>query len=160
MHPDNHTLRRADRGLSEEDAIEIIRRSHGCTMATSNGNVPYIVPVSTVLFHGCIYFHCAKNAGRKEENLKANPQVALCFVGPAKLHPTEFSMLYESAIAEGTAELVTDPQEKFDAVMALCEHNAFVHGMENAKKHYGEEQAGADVWRIHLDKVSGKARRV
>ena len=70
------------------------------------------------------YFHCAP-VGEKLDCIALHPEVCLSAV--TKCRPTvgprdgDFTLQYESAIAFGLAELVTDPEEKIKGLRAISE---------------------------------------
>ena len=71
-----------------------------------------------------MYFHCAQE-GDKLDAIAANPKVCLSAV--TKCQPTvghkdgTFTLQYRSAIAFGTAEIVTDSNEKISALKAISQ---------------------------------------
>ncbi|MFU0842645.1 MAG: hypothetical protein ACFWTZ_08595 [Burkholderia sp.] len=75
-------MRRKDRELTEEEALEIVRTSHYAVIATCDASgTPYAVPVSPVWIDGALYFHSAADpAGRRASNLAQNPRVSLCYL--------------------------------------------------------------------------------
>lgn len=94
------------------------------SMTDTNGQ-PYSVPLS--LAHAgehTFYFHCAKE-GRKLDIIQTNPHV--CLTAVSKCKPTtgpkdgSFTLEFESAIAFGKAEIVTDDYEKREALRAICQ---------------------------------------
>lgn len=63
--------------MDEAGIIELLDRAWVGQLATSGeGGKPYVVPICFVFADGRIYFHCAQ-AGKKLDNIRANPQV--CF---------------------------------------------------------------------------------
>jgi nitroimidazol reductase NimA-like FMN-containing flavoprotein (pyridoxamine 5'-phosphate oxidase superfamily) len=74
-----------------------------------------------------LYFHCAPQ-GRKLDILKRNPLV--CFELESDLHiintgkPCNWSTSYASVIGYGIASLVTDPQQKREALAVIVDHYA------------------------------------
>ena len=66
----NHPMRRSERELSFEQAVEIMNSgSWGVLSTVGADGYPYGVPVNYAYDDGKIYFHCAKNSGHKQENL-------------------------------------------------------------------------------------------
>ena len=72
---------------------------------------PYGVPLNFVWHDQHIYFHCA-TSGHKLDNLAVHPRVSFCVVGKTRLLPEQFATEYESAIAFGTIESVSDEEER------------------------------------------------
>lgn len=117
-------MRQKKREMSEEFALGVLERAPYVTVSmTLPSGEPYCLPLSLARMSGAFYFHCALS-GLKLEALRQNP--AVCLSAVARCHPTmssrgEFTLEYESAIAQGRAELVTDPREKVQALRAICQ---------------------------------------
>lgn len=117
-------MRRTDRERDARFALELFSRCEYATLATVNADgTPYCIPVSPAVAEANIYFHCALE-GKKLENIKNNTAVCLSCVGGTRLVPEEFSTEYESAVAAGRCELVTNEDEKRMALRAICEKYA------------------------------------
>ena len=67
-----------------------------------------------------VYFHCA-GAGRKWDILTKEPPVCLSAVSKAELIPGELTTAYKSALVQGRAVLVQDPEEKLYALKLLVQ---------------------------------------
>ena len=105
---------------------------------TGTDGLPYSVPLTPVRSGEDIYFHCAPE-GEKVDALRANPRVAMCFVGEAETVPRKFTARYSSVLARGTAGEVVEQDEKVeDEVLKAW-------------------LPGTAVWRIHIDSATGKA---
>ena len=107
-------------------ALEVLDKAPYITVSFTRpeGN-PYGVPLSLARTDDkTFYFHCAIE-GEKLDCIAANPNVALSAV--TKCAPTvgpkdgSFTLQYKSAMAIGTAELVTDRNEKIVALRAICQ---------------------------------------
>lgn len=119
MSTKNMSLRRKDRQQTEADAKRIMESCDFAVLSTSDTDqMPYGVPVSTVLEADHLYFHCAKE-GRKLENIRQNPHVCLTFAKVLLVDGENFTTRYESVIAEGTAALIEEQEEKFHALRLL-----------------------------------------
>lgn len=86
---------------------------------------PYCVPLSVVrMDSNTLYFHCAAD-GEKIDCISANPVVWLSAVSRCTPRFEEdkanFTEYYNSAMAIGRAEIVTDDHEKTDALRLLCQ---------------------------------------
>jgi uncharacterized protein len=157
-------MRRKDRELTEEEALEIVRTSHYAVIATCDASgTPYAVPVSPVWIDGALYFHSAADpAGRRASNLAQNPRVSLCYLARCRSvyePPETFTVNYASAVVAGCAERVTDEAERRRAALALCAFqcpDAPQESVENAWAHSGDR---ITVWKVIPEKISGKARR-
>jgi nitroimidazol reductase NimA-like FMN-containing flavoprotein (pyridoxamine 5'-phosphate oxidase superfamily) len=157
----NHstTLRRTDRGITDQATIEaILHRASVGRLGLAANNVPYVVPLNYVYHHRAIYFHCA-GEGRKIEMLKVNPQV--CFevdehYGTVRSNkPAPHSTHYASVIVFGQARIVDNLQQKFEALQALLDKYA-------PGRHYRplrpDEARGVTVVEISIEAMTGKAR--
>ena len=106
-------------------ALEILDKAPYITVSfTRSDGSPYGVPLSLVRTdEKTFYFHCALE-GDKLDCIAANPTVALSAV--TKCAPTvgpkdgSFTLQYKSAMVVGKAEVVTDRDEKIEALRAIC----------------------------------------
>ncbi len=106
-------MRRTDRLMGEEDTLKVLKDGECGILATVDEDLqPYGVPVSYVYMDECIYFHSTNAGGSKYNNIKYNSKVSFTVVGKTKVLPDKFGTLYESAIAYGAAELVSDEEER------------------------------------------------
>lgn len=118
-------MRKQSREMPAEWALEVLDKAPFITLSmTDSDGSPYAVPLSmartderTFYFHGAI-------EGRKMEVLDRNPKVCLSavtrcrpVVGPKD---NSFTLEFKSAIAFGTAEMVTDREEKILGLKAVC----------------------------------------
>ena len=119
-------MRKQSREMPAEWALEVLDKAPFITLSmTDSDGSPYAVPLSmartderTFYFHGAI-------EGRKMEVLDRNPRVCLSavtrcrpVVGPKD---NSFTLEFQSAIAFGTAEMVTDREEKILGLKAVCQ---------------------------------------
>ena len=153
-------MRRTDRAQDRAFALSLIDQcSHG-VMALSTGEpVPYCLPLSFARIEDFLYFHCARQ-GRKVDLLRQFPQVCVTFVGgdrPVFTPPTMYPPYYQPAIVTGTASEVIDPQEKRDALLALCQKLTPEH-LDGFDAALDASLAVTAVWKIHMDEISGKAK--
>lgn len=107
-------------------ALEVFDKAPYITVSfTKSDGTPYGVPLSLARTdESTFYFHCAME-GEKLDCIAANPSVALSAV--TRCSPTvgpkdgSFTLQYKSAMAVGKAELVTDRNEKIEALRAICQ---------------------------------------
>ena len=119
-------MRKASRQMDAVFALEVLDKAPYVTVSfTRPDGTPYGVPLSLARSdEKTFYFHCAME-GEKLDCIAANPNVALSAV--TKCAPTvgpkdgSFTLQYKSAMAIGTAELVTDRKEKIVALRAICQ---------------------------------------
>jgi len=153
-------MRRSDREQTRDSALAVIDRcTHGVAAFSTGEETPYCLPLSFVRVEDCLYFHCARE-GLKIDLLRACPRVCVTFVGedtPAFVAPSSYTTYFQSAVVTGTANEVTDPQEKINALRALCQKLTPDH-MEGFQRAVDQSLAVTAVWRIRMDQITGKAK--
>ena len=118
-------MRKASREMDATFAFEVLDKAPYITVSfTRPDGSPYGVPLSLARTdEKTFYFHCALE-GDKLDCIAVNPTVALSAV--TKCAPTvgpkdgSFTLQYKSAMAVGKAEMVTDRNEKIEALRAIC----------------------------------------
>lgn len=119
-------MRKASREMDAIFALEVLDKAPYVTVSfTRPDGSPYGVPLSLVRTdEKTFYFHCALE-GEKLDCIAVNPIVALSAV--TKCAPTvgpkdgSFTLQYKSAMAVGKAEVVTDRDEKIEALRAISQ---------------------------------------
>ena len=119
-------MRKASREMDAAFALEVLDKAPYITVSfTRPDGTPYGVPLSLARTDdNTFYFHCALE-GEKLDCIAANPHVALSAV--TKCAPTvgpkdgSFTLQYKSAMAIGKAVIVTDRDEKIEALRAICQ---------------------------------------
>ena len=148
-------MRRKDRQTTQEIALGITDKCACAVLATVNSDgSPYCVPLSMVRDGQWLYFHSAQD-GHKIENLKNNNRVCISFVGEVKPKPGAFSVIYESAIINGTASEVTEQEEKIRVLRIISERYTPAN-MPAFDKAIEKELHVTGIWKIHIDEISGK----
>lgn len=128
-------MRKAARQKDEEWALNVFDRAPFVTMSMIRPDgTPYGLPLSLIRSNRrTFYFHCA-DEGDKLDCIRANPVVSLSAVNRCtpkfETEKKNFTMYYDSAIALGEAEIVTDNSEKIMALRLLCQRFLPKH-MEN-----------------------------
>lgn len=155
-------MRRKDRELSIEKALEIIERGEYGVLSTFDGEYPYGVPVNYVYKDGVIYIHCALE-GKKLENISKHPKVSFSVVTKSKILPEKLTTAYESVVAFGTAELVEGPEKKvaiYELVKKYSPQFAEKYKISDPVDGNGEDQEckNAGVIKIVLEHITGKSR--
>lgn len=153
-------VRRQERALTAEQALEVIDATDHAVLATADlaGN-PYAVPVTPVRVGRTLYFHhTAAPGGRLEDNMEMNPRVCLCFTGKALTVPKLFTVDYASALAFGRAEIVTDPVEKARAMAAIVSRHAPGNSPQRNAVQFQNRLEKVAVWKVAVESVTGKAR--
>ena len=115
-------MRKASRAMDAIFALEVLDKAPYVTVSfVRPDGTPYGVPMSLARTNEkTFYFHCALE-GDKLDCIVANPRVALSAV--TRCTPTvgpkdgSFTLQYKSAMAVGKAEIVTDRDEKIEALL-------------------------------------------
>jgi hypothetical protein len=156
----NFPLRRQARALTEEQAIEVLQNTDHAVLSTADeAGVPYGVPVSPVWIDGNIYFHATGlSGGRKEENMRMNRRVSLCFIGKSVTLPEWYSVDFASVVVQGTASRVEDEKEKKKVMEALLRRHAPNNSAERNAVQMKVRGPYAVVWKVTVENLTGKAR--
>lgn len=145
QNPYAHKMKKGSREMSTEWALGVMRRAPYITVSFVRGDgVAYGLPLSLACTDdNTWYFHCAQ-VGDKLDAIAAHPQVCLSAV--TRSEPTvdysngSFTLQFESAVAFGRAEMVTDDAEKTEALRAICQRylpqhmDAFQQAVEHSLK--------------------------
>lgn len=119
-------MRKKSREMDSHWALEVMRKAPYITVSfTRPDGTAYGVPLSLACTRDDIwYFHCAPE-GDKLDAIAVHPEVCLSAV--TKCQPTvgpkdgSFTLQYRSAMAFGKAEVVTDLEEKVQALRAISQ---------------------------------------
>lgn len=120
-------MRKADRQKDAQWAFEVFDKAPYMTVSmTRPDGKPYGLPLNVVRKdESTFYFHCA-DEGEKIDCIKHNPVVSISAVSRCtpkyEEEKNNFTEYYNSAIAIGKAEIVTDKFEKKEALRLLCQH--------------------------------------
>ena len=156
-------MRRKDREITDPAEIAaVIGKCDTCRIGMTDGVLPYVVPMNfgfeakdgSVTF----YLHCA-GEGRKIDIIKKNPEVCLEFDCGHRLITGDtacaYSMEFESVIASGRAEFLTDRREKLGALARVLSHYAAAETLS-----FDERMVDAvSVIRIRAEAISGKRKK-
>ena len=148
-------MRRREKEISREAALEIIDRCKFATLATVGENmVPYAVPLSMARKDDVLYFHGAKE-GHKTTNLNQNANCCVSFVGETKVPEGKFDISYESVTVFGKASQITDKDEKTYGLKVISERYT-PDNMANFDKVVEVMLERVAVWKISMDLITGK----
>lgn len=121
------SLRRADKEIKDPREVEaVLKEAEVGRLGTCVDGRPYVVPLSFAYRDGRILFHGAAE-GKKMTDITRNPRV--CFeVDVAELLPSEnpcnFNFRYRSVIANGTARVIEDEEERIEDLKLIVEKYA------------------------------------
>lgn len=122
-------MRQMRKRIRQKDAwwaLEVFDKAPFITVSmTRPDGTPYGIPLSLARKDGqTFYFHCAAE-GEKLDCLRAHPTVSLSAVSRCtpkfEEDKNNFTEYYHSAIAVGRAEIVTEDNEKTEALKLICE---------------------------------------
>ena len=119
-------MRKKSREMDAAWALEVMDKAPYMTVGMTDADgMPYCVPLSLARRdEQTFYFHCASE-GKKLDILQTYPLV--CLTAVSKCKPTvgpkddSFTLEYKSAMAFGKAVMVTDDNEKREALRAICQ---------------------------------------
>ena len=153
------SVRRKDREIPRDEALAVVDNCIYSTIGTVNPDgTPYCIPLSMIREGEWLYFHCAME-GHMIDNLKNQNRVCVSCVGNVKPFPGAFSLEYESAVINGNASEVTDREEKL-RILRLISLRYTPDNMHAFDKYVEEGIDKTMVWKINIDEISGKGRRV
>ncbi|MCP4144448.1 MAG: pyridoxamine 5'-phosphate oxidase family protein [bacterium] len=152
-----HNMRRSDRAIEKEEALQILQNGEfGVLSTVGSDNQPYGFPVNFCVIGENIYFHCAFE-GHKIDNFTFNPKVSFCVIGNTCVLPSKFSTEYESTIVFGLLSEVFD-SEKQDALEGLVRKYSSEH-LTDGLKYIDKQKGNTKVFRIAIETITGKARK-
>lgn len=147
-------MRRKRQQLSEEEAIQILKRGRHCVLALAGDEeYPYAVPVNYAYVDGKVVIHGA-SAGHRFDMLNANPKVSLCVIDEDDVVSEKLTTAYRSVIVFGRARILRDPNQIMAASVAL--------GMRFSPDAAHVEKSAADAVsriccvEIEIDCITGK----
>ena len=157
MMYDTTSVRRQDRLLSEQRALQLLENSEYGFLAMASAEGGYGVPMNFVFDGQTIYLHCAPE-GRKLRAIEHDARVSFCVVGPARLIAQEFTTAYESVVVQGRARRVTSEEECHRALSLL------VAKFSPQYKAEGEQAIARSLHRtaivaIDIETISGKSKQ-
>ena len=150
-------MRRADRQLSQENAIDIIEKSDYAILSLSHDNMPYGVPLSPVISGNTIYFHCAHD-GFKIDIIKDNPYGHFVFISSSENSGADATVFYESAMVHGSLRFVTSSDERKLAFSLIIDRYMSSY-KQVGKKNVTQGGKRTTLIAMDINKMSAKANR-
>lgn len=152
-------MRRRRQLLPEAETIEIFKSGISGVLAVSgDDDYPYAVPLNYVYKDGKLFFHIATE-GHKLDGITRNAKVSFCVIDRDDVVQKAFTTLFRSAIAFGRARMVTDDEEKKQALedlLAKYSADYFAEGLKVIAP-------GTSGWRrvtiveVQIEHMTGKA---
>ncbi|MGN1030277.1 MAG: pyridoxamine 5'-phosphate oxidase family protein [Butyricicoccaceae bacterium] len=151
-------MRRKDREQDEAFAREVMARAPYHTLAlTAEDGTPYCIPISAVLEEDHLYFHCAQE-GKKLDCIAKQPRVCVSAVSLAQPFPEEYTMYFASAVAFGTARVITEDEERIHALRLICERYA-ADNMEAFDGAIARSLHRTGIVRVDVDEITAKQKK-
>ncbi|MBR5523549.1 MAG: pyridoxamine 5'-phosphate oxidase family protein [Akkermansia sp.] len=150
------SLRRGERGLTEESARELMARGlYGILSLRTPDGGAYGVPLHFA-WDGAdkLYFHAATQ-GKKLDCIGQAPRVSFCIVGECSVQARYFSTSYRSVIIDGDASLVETTEMKKKALHLLLAK--YTPGHMEAGLQYAERALDkTHIIQLHISNWCGK----
>ncbi|MFA5322826.1 MAG: pyridoxamine 5'-phosphate oxidase family protein [Smithella sp.] len=150
-------MRKKDREIKDRQVIDdIIKRCPVCHLAMCDDGQPYVVPLNFGYDGRFLYFHAAPE-GRKVGIIRRNNNVCFEFdilheIVKAQ-RACDWGAKYESVIGSGTAEIVSDLEDRKAALEWIMRHYG-----SNAGDFSEEIMKKTLIFRVRILEISGKAR--
>ena len=149
-------MRRKKQALSREDCADILKRgTSGVLALAGDQDYPYAVPISYVYDGEKLYFHCAKS-GHKLDAINRNAKASFCVIDQDEIVPEEYTSYFRSVIVFGTMRILTEEDEKRDAIDKLALKYAPNDTAENRGETIEREWKPLCMLEMHIDHMSGK----
>jgi nitroimidazol reductase NimA-like FMN-containing flavoprotein (pyridoxamine 5'-phosphate oxidase superfamily) len=149
-------MRRKEKEITSRGEMDqIIHNSLICHLSCSLNDQPYVVPISFGYDGNAVYFHTAQE-GKKNSILSANPQVCLGFEGEIQIQPDpdlacRWSFHYQSVIATGVAEVITNPKDRLYGIKQIM-----LHFSDMTWEIPEKELSRVTIWQVILTEITGK----
>lgn len=155
---DNRSVRRQDRLLDEQAALELLKVGEYAFLSMTIREGAYGVPLNYVVEDDVIYIHCAPE-GRKLRAIAEDDRVSLCVVGQTKVVGEMFTTAYESVIVQGRAQVVESDGVRRHALQLLVDKYAPAYRDEGYKAIERSMHRTAII-AISIDSISAKTKRI
>ena len=150
-------MRRKDRAISEEESVVLLNKAeYGVLSTVTEDRKPYGVPLNFCVIDSRIYFHSAIE-GHKIKNIQQNRYVSFCVVGNTEILSDKFGTKYESVIVFGEVEEVFDKHKQI-ALEGLVRKYA-PEFIEEGRKYIASQKDKTRIFRININRLTGKARK-
>jgi nitroimidazol reductase NimA-like FMN-containing flavoprotein (pyridoxamine 5'-phosphate oxidase superfamily) len=153
-------MRRADRLMSDEQALQMLATSFCGRLATAGvDGWPYVVPLLYVWLDQQIFVHRTSAGGHLAENLKTNPRVCFEVDAPGEVfaygrYECDTGLAYASVMAFGSMRIVEDSERKTRFCVELMRKYADV-SWERPKGFFPRLDE-IDVYAMTIDRLTGK----
>ena len=149
-------MRRKDRQMTEEQAIEIIKtQKWGVLSVCGDEGYPYGVPMNYGYADGKLYMHSTSAESHKVDAIRRNEKVCLTIVEEEELDVAEYTSHYKSVIIFGKARILDDVVEKVSAMDKMMRGLVPAH-VGNVMEHCGSVPSDFIMIEIVPEHISGK----
>lgn len=144
--------------MTEEDCIAILEKgTSGVLAVLEPDGYPYAVPLSYAYCDGKIYFH-GTQTGLKMDALRHCDKVSFCVIAKDQVVPEEYTTYFKSVIAFGRARILTDTEEKKQALIHLGEKYSSAY-REGYTEEIEEKLSVVGAIEITVEHMTGKMAR-
>jgi nitroimidazol reductase NimA-like FMN-containing flavoprotein (pyridoxamine 5'-phosphate oxidase superfamily) len=149
-------MRRKEKEITDQIILEsILKKAKICRLGILDKEKPYIIPVNYGYHEGHLYIHSASE-GKKITLLKKNPNICFEIEGNHKIQktgiPCNWSTTYQSIIGYGTATILTNENEKRNALHILINHYSPDTNYDFSKNNVD----AVSIIKIKIEKMTGK----
>ncbi|MDL2224759.1 pyridoxamine 5'-phosphate oxidase family protein [Eubacteriales bacterium OttesenSCG-928-M02] len=149
-------MRRKAQQLDDNQAETILQNSTAGVLAVwGDDDYPYAVPLSYAYENNTIYFHCAMD-GHKTDAIKRHPKVSFCVIGQDDVIPQSFTTHFQSVIAFGNAEILTNGGEIQHGMDLLFQKYSPEEPTERRQEEMASSQGRLCVVAIRVAHLTGK----
>lgn len=118
-------MRKKERQMTNEQILEVIQsENYGVLSVAGDGGYPYGVPINYGWSEGRFYIHHTVAESHLSDALRQDPKVCFTITARHEMDAAILSTHFASVVVFGTARLVTDTEEKVDALRRMMEHLA------------------------------------
>jgi len=155
-----NNIRRQDRLLTEDLAIALLKTGeYGVLSMQSENTGAYGLPINFFWDkEHSIYLHCALE-GRKIKLIEKCNKVSFCVVGKTKVLSNKFTTEYQSIILDCVASIVTNDEEKTNALKLLILKYS-PNDIKIGEKYIQKSFNRTGVIKLTINNWSGKCKAV
>jgi nitroimidazol reductase NimA-like FMN-containing flavoprotein (pyridoxamine 5'-phosphate oxidase superfamily) len=162
MEMSGPNLRRADRAMTDEQALQALERGFAGRLATvSEDGYPYCVPLLYVWADGQLFLHGANARGHLRTNVEREPRVCFEIDEPGDVFDygrfeCDTGLAFNSVILFGRIRIAEDTPTK----QRFCERLMEKYGKPNSirPKNFFPRLDAITVYAITVERITGKAR--
>lgn len=113
-------MRRGEKATDITRAEELLKsQDYGILSVNGDDGYPYGVPLNYVYHNGKIYLHGTSGESHKTDAINRNEKVSFTIITEHALIPEKLDTMYTSVIAFGRARVLTNDEEKVQALRCL-----------------------------------------